>query len=117
MREEVLSIVGAQYLDTSSYQLSDFEDIEINWEISELDAVFRSVIDTPISPTTFDLSTEVSVENPIVLDEEEHKEIAAPPPSTLEFVRPTEPPRLQRSRASGERMENVPYYVLRSLFQ
>ena len=47
-----------------------------------------------------------SAENPIVLDEEEDKE-NAPPPTTPESVRPTEPPRLQRSRAFGERMENV----------
>ena len=32
MRDEVLSSVGAQNLDTSSYQVSDFEDIEFNWE-------------------------------------------------------------------------------------
>ena len=31
-RDEVLSIVGAQDLDTSSYQLTDLEDIEFNWE-------------------------------------------------------------------------------------
>ena len=35
MREEVLSSVGAQDLDTSSYQVSDLEDIEFNWEISQ----------------------------------------------------------------------------------
>ena len=71
MRDEVLSSVGAQDLDTSSYQVSDLEDIEFNWEKSKLDAVFRPGIDTPFSPTTFDdLSMERSVENPIVLDEE-----------------------------------------------
>ena len=43
MREEVISSVGAQDLDTSSYQVSDLEDIEFNWEDSQLDmdAVFR----------------------------------------------------------------------------
>ena len=30
MREEILSGVGAQNLDTSSYQVSDLEDIEFN---------------------------------------------------------------------------------------
>ena len=30
MRDEVLSSVGAQDLDTSSYQVSDLEDIEFN---------------------------------------------------------------------------------------
>ena len=34
MRKEVLSSVGAQDLDTSSYQFSDLEDIEFNWENS-----------------------------------------------------------------------------------
>ena len=98
---EVLYSVGAQNLDTSSYQVSDLEDIEFNWENSQLDmdAVFRPGIDTPFSPTTFDnlLMGDGSVENPIVLDEEEDKE-KAPPPTTPESVRPTESPRLQRSR-------------------
>ena len=35
MRDEVLSSVGAQDLDTSSYQVSDLEDIEFNWENSQ----------------------------------------------------------------------------------
>ena len=117
MREEVLSSVGAQDLNTSSYQVSDLEDIEFNWENSqlEMDAVFRPGIDTPFSPTTFDdlLIGDGSVENPIVLDEQEDKENA---PTTPESVRPTEPPRLQRSRAFGARMENVPDYIFRNLF-
>ena len=32
MRDEVLLSVGAQDLETSSYQLTDLEDIEFNWE-------------------------------------------------------------------------------------
>ena len=114
-REEVLSSVGAQNMDTSSYQVSDLEDIDFNWEKSQLDmdAVFRSSIDTPFSPITFDdfLMGDGSVENPIVLDEEEYKENAPTPATTPESVRPTEPPRLQRSRAFGARMENAPDYV------
>ena len=56
MRDEVLSSVGAQDRDTSSYQVSDLEDIELKWEGSKLDmdAVFRPSRDTPLSPTTFD---------------------------------------------------------------
>ena len=116
MREEVLSSEGAQDLDTSSYQVSNLEDIEFNWENSELDGVFRPGIDTPFSPTTFDdLSMEGSTENPIVLDEEQDKENA--PPTTPVSESPTEPPRLLRSRASGARIENVPDYVYRNLFQ
>ena len=57
-----------------------------------------------------------SVENSIVLDEEEDKVDTPPPPTTPESVRPTEPPRLQRSRAFGARMEIVPDYVFRKLF-
>ena len=111
MRGEVLSSVGAQDLDTSSYQVSDLEDIEFKWENPQLDmdAVFRPGIDTPFSSTTFDgLSMEGSVENPIVLDEEEHKENSAPPTRTTTVSeRPTEPPRLLRNRAFGARIENI----------
>ena len=84
MRDEVLSSVGAQDMNSSSYQVSDLEDTEFNWENSQLetDVVMRPDIDSPFSPTTFDdLSTEGSVENPIVLDKEEDKEKAPPPPA------------------------------------
>ena len=56
MRDKVLSSVGAQDLNTSSYQVSYLKDMEFNGENSQLekDAVFRSGIDTPFSPTTFD---------------------------------------------------------------
>ena len=67
MRDEVLSSVRAQDLDTSSYQVSNLEDIEFNWEDSQLnmDAVFRPGIDTPFFPTTFDdLAMGGSAENP-----------------------------------------------------
>ena len=56
-----------------------------------------------------------SVENPIVLNEEEDKENALP--TTPVSERPTEPPRLQECRAFGAKIENVPYYVYRILFQ
>ena len=117
---EVLSSVGSQDLDTSSYQVSDLEDIKLNWEGSQLDmdAVFRPDVDTAFSPTTFDdlLMGDGSVENPIVLDEEEDKE-NAPPITKPESVRPTEPPRLERSRAFGASIENVPDYFFGNLFQ
>ena len=120
MRDEILSSVGTQDLDTSSYQVSDIEDVEFNWENPQLDmdAVIRPSKDTPFFLTTFDnLSMgEGSVENPIVLDEEEDKDLS-PPPTTPESVRLTEPPRLQRSRAFGAGLENAPEYVYRSLFQ
>ena len=113
MRYEVLSNVGAQDLDTSSYQISDHEDIEFNWENDQLDmdSVFRPGIDTPFSPTVFDdlWMGDGSVENPIVLDEEEDKENA--PPTTPVSERPIEPPRLLRSHGFGARIENVPDYI------
>ena len=34
LRDEVLSSVGVQDLDTSSYQVSDLEDMEFSWENS-----------------------------------------------------------------------------------
>ena len=120
MRDGVLSSVGAQDLDTSSYQVSDLADIEFIWENSQkyMDAVFRPGKDTPFSLSTFDdLSMKGSVENHIVLDEEEDKENAPPPPSIPESVRPTEPHRLQRNRAFGARMAILPEYVFRYLFQ
>ena len=51
MREEVFSSVGAQDLNTSSSQVSDLEDIEFNWENSQvdMDAVFTQGKDTPFS--------------------------------------------------------------------
>ena len=85
-----------------------------------LDAVFRPGIDTPFYPTSFDdLSMwgwEGSVENPIVLDEEEDKENSPLAPSTPVSVRPTEPPRLQSSHAFGARIENIPDYSCRIFF-
>ena len=120
MRDEVLPSVGTQGLDTSSYQVSDLEHIEFNWEDSQLDmdAVFRPGIDTPFFPATFnDLLMGGSVENPIVLDEEEDKENSPPVPSTPESVRLTKPPRLQRSCPFGTRIKNFPDYVHRNLFQ
>ena len=57
---------------------------------------------------------EGSVENPFVLDEEEDKE-NSPPPTTHESVRPTEPA-AEKSRF-WSRIENLPDYAFRSLFQ
>ena len=94
IRDEVLSSVGAQDLDTSGYQVSDLENIELNWENSELGSVFRPGIDTPFPPTVFDdlLMGDGSVENPILLDEEVDKEISAPTTTTPVSDRPAEPP-------------------------
>ena len=82
-----------------------------------MDSVSRPGLDTPFSPTVFDdlLMGDGSVQNPIVLDEEQDKKNASP--TTPVSERPTEPPRLPRSGAFGARIENVPEYVYRNLFQ
>ena len=84
MRDEVLLSVGAQYMDTSGYQVfADLNDVEFCWENDQLhvDAVFRPGIDTLFSPTALDdLEMGGSAENLILLEEEEDKENSAPPP-------------------------------------
>ena len=121
MREEVLSSVGAQDTDTSGYELSDLEDIEFSWEdpAVDMDSVYRPGIDTPFSPSIFDdFQMEGSTAtNPIIVDDEEDKENSAPTTTTPESERPTEPPRLLRSRPFGTRLENVPDSVYRTLFR
>ena len=49
------------------------------------------------------------------MDEDEDKENSAT--STPKSVRPTEPPKVQRSRAFGTRIENVPDFDFKNLFQ
>ena len=119
MRDEVLSSVGAQDLDTSSYQVSDLKDIEFNWKDSQLymDAVFRPSIYTPFSPTTFDelLMDDGSVENTIVLDEEEDKE-NAPPPTTPESVRPTDLPGYREVARLEHEWKMYPIRFLKNCF-
>ena len=120
MREEILSSVGAQDTDTSGYELSDLEDIEFSWEdpAVDMDSVYRPGIDTPFSPSVFDdfQMEGSSSANPIIVDDEEDKENSAPT-TTPESERPTEPPRLLRSRPFGTRLENVPESVYRTLFR
>ena len=120
MREEVLSSVGAQDTDTSGYELSDLEDIEFSWEdpAVDMDSVYRPGIDTPFSPSVFDdfQMEGSSSANPIIVDDEEDKENSAPT-TTPESERPTEPPRLLRSRPFGTRLGNVPESVYRTLFR
>ena len=97
MRDEVISRVGAQDMDTSGYQVSVYlDDVEFYWENDQLDvdAVFRSGIDTLFSPTLFDdlQMGGGSAENPFLLGEEEDK-VNSPPPTTTTPVseRPTWP--------------------------
>ena len=53
--KEVISSVATQDMVTSGYQLSDLENIEIDWDDPDLnmDAVFRPGIKTPFSSSTF----------------------------------------------------------------
>ena len=69
MREEELSTVGAQEMDTSAYELSHLKDSEFHWENPQLDmdAVFR--LKLTFSSTVSDALL-VSSRNTIVLDEE-----------------------------------------------
>ena len=55
MRDEAFSSVGAKDLDASSYQVSDLEDIEFNWEdpAVALVSVYRPGIETTLSPSIF----------------------------------------------------------------
>ena len=94
MRDEVLSSVGAQEMDTTGYQVSaELDDVEFYWENDQLDvdAVFRTGIDTLFSPTAFDdFELGGSAENPILPDEEEYKENSLPT-TTPASERPTRP--------------------------
>ena len=117
----VLSSVGAQDTDSRGYELSDLENIEFSWEdpAVDMDSVYRPEIDTPFSLSIFDdFQMEGSTAaNPRVVDDEEDKENLAPTTSTPESERPTEPPRLLRSRPFTTRLENMPESVYRTLFR
>ena len=57
MRDEVLSSVGAQDIDTRGYELSDLEDLEFSWEdpAVDMDSICRPGIDTPFSTFISDI--------------------------------------------------------------
>ena len=84
-----------------------------------MDSVYGPGIDTPFYPSIFDdFQMEGSTAaNPIINDDEEDKENSAPTTSTPECERPTEPPRLLKSRPFATRLENVPEYVYKTLFR
>ena len=118
VKDEILSSVGAQKMDTSRYQVSDMDDVEFCWKKDRLDvdAVFRLGIDTLFSPTALDdLEMGGSAGNLILLDEKEDK---VKSPLTTPFTeRPMRPPALLRSCSFGTRIENVSDHVYRKLFQ
>ena len=83
-----------------------------------MDAVYQPRIDTLFSPSIFDdFQMGSTAANPIIVDNEEDKENSASAATTPESERPTEPPRLLRSRPFGTRLENVPDSVYRTLFR
>ena len=117
-REEVLSSDGAHDTDTRGYEVSDLEDLEFSWEDPAVDVgnVYRRGNDTPFSPSIFDIfQMESTAAKPITVEDEEDKEKLAPTTTTPESERPTEHPRLLKSRALGTRQENVPDSVYRTL--
>ena len=76
-RVQILSGVGALDIDTSGYQVSDLEDIEFQWEDadSNVDPILQPSIDTPLSPSTFNVFQMGSrAKNPILVYEERDKE-------------------------------------------
>ena len=98
-------------MDNRGFELSDLDYIEFFCENPqvELYAAFRPGIDTPFPPTTFndlEMGEVISSENPIVLKGEEDHENS--PPTTPASERPTDPPKLLKSRPLGTRIENLP---------
>ena len=110
MRNEVLSSVGAQNMDTSGYQLSDLEDIEFHWENPSMNlaAVFQPGLYAPFSASSFnDFEMGSLTENPILADEMQDREKSHPLPTTLVSRRPTQTPVLMKCLPFGTRLENV----------
>ena len=117
MRDEVLSSIGAQDTDTSGYQVPDLEDAYFYWGKDQLDvdAVFKSGVDTPFSSAAFDdLEMWQSAENPILLDEEEDKENS--PPTTPVSERPTRTAALLRSRPVGTRKKRFQIMFIENFY-
>ena len=121
-REGVLSSVGAQDTDTRGYELSDLKDIKFSWEdpAVHMDRVYRPGNDTPFSPSIYDdfqMEGSTAANPKIVKDEEDKENSSATTTTTPKSERPTEPPRLLRSRPFGTQLEKVPDSVYRTLFR
>ena len=81
-------------MDTSGYQVSGLEDIEIQWEYPGLtvDAVLWPGIDTPFSPSSFNNSEKGSLaENPVLIDEDQDKDYSPLLPRTPVAGKPKHP--------------------------
>ena len=121
MRDELLSTLDAQEMDTSGYQESDLDD-QFYWENDQLDvdAVFRPGVATPFSSSTVnDFVMGSMVDNPIPMDEEQDKENSPHPPysSTPISETPNQSLLIMRSRPFETALENVPDYVFRNMFE
>ena len=106
-------------MDTSGYQVSDLDLVDLYWGKDQLDVdiVFRPGIYTPYPSSTFnDFEMGSIAENLNLSDQEEDKD-TSPPPNTPVSERPTHPLALLRRRPFGTRIENVPHYVHRELFE
>ena len=118
MIDEVLSSISAQDMDTSGYQVPDMDDVDFYWENDQLDVdnVFRPSIDTSFPPAAFnDSEMGASVEDDILLDEEEDNENSTP--TTPASERLTRSPALLSGRHFGTKKENVPDSVYRTLLR
>ena len=118
LREEILSIAGAQDTDTRGYELSDLEDIEFSWKnpAVDMDSAYRPGIDTPFSPSIFDdFQMGSTAANQKRIDDEGDKENSAPTTTTTpESESPTTRPRLLRSRPFGTQLESLSDPVYRT---
>ena len=68
MRDELLSSVGAQDMDTSGYQESDLDDVDCYWENDQLNVVtvFRPGMGAPFFN---DFEMGLLAENRILIDD------------------------------------------------
>ena len=117
LRDEVLSSVGAQDIETNGYQMFDQNDVEFYWERDDpdVDAVFAPGLVTTFLTAAFEeMEMGSSAENPILLNEVEDKNS---PPTTPVSERPTLPPALLINCPSATRTGSVPHYVFRNMFQ
>ena len=122
MRDEVLSSVGEQDMDTTGKHLSVLENIELefDWEDADLkmDAFLRSF--TWIHPFVFQhlpVLRRVEGWKPDSDWQEQDKENSPPPTTTHVSKKPTQTIFLMRSRLFGLKTQNVPDYLNRNLFE
>ena len=112
MRDEVFLSVYAQGMDTSGYQVSDLDDVDLCFENDQLhvDVVFITSIDTPLSPLAFnEFEMGSMAENPILIDKEQDMENSPPPRPTIPASeRPTQPSVLMKSHPLWTKIQNVP---------